>query len=185
MCKNHYHFCKECNDNEEDSKYKKLCIKNCTNTCTFCKNTTNNMCLQKSHKKNYVNNLNCGHNVCGECLQGCAKCTNTVISCPKCIVNYYFHRCKFCKFYLCNTCSRYCKNCEDDFCPFNKCLNCNKISGNNCSNCVNLNPANKNEIFTTENITAKRPGTGKVKANEYFKYLGKRAKKKYKLDDMI
>ena len=44
---------------------------------------------------------------------------------------------------------------------------------------------NKNEIFTKENITAKRPGTGKAKANEYFHYLGKRAKKKYKLDDMI
>jgi hypothetical protein len=107
------------------------------------------MCSQKNHKEDYVNNLNCGHNVCGECLKGCAKCKNIVVSCPKCIVNYYFHKCKYCNIYLCNSCSRYCKNCEDDFCPYNKCINCNKISGNNCSNCINFKiSGNKKEILS-------------------------------------
>lgn len=138
MCENHYHNCSSCNKNKDDLNFKKLCLKNCTNKCSFCNNINNNLCSVENHKNNYVTNLNCGHNVCRECLSGCAKCKNVVVSCPKCIVNYYFHKCKFCEFYLCNVCSRYCKNCEDNYCPFNKCVNCNKISHDKCSNCINV-----------------------------------------------
>ena len=138
MCEKHFHNCTCCNKEKDHLQYKKLCLKNCTNKCSFCSNVTNTLCSVENHKKNYVNNLNCNHNVCGECLKGCAKCKNVVVSCPKCIVNYYFHKCKFCSFYLCNVCSRYCNNCEDNYCPYNKCINCNGMSTNNCSNCVNF-----------------------------------------------
>lgn len=138
MCENHFHNCCKCNKNKDDINYKKLCLKNCTNKCSFCDNINNNLCSVENHKDNYVTNLNCGHNVCRQCLRGCAKCKNIVVSCPKCIVNYYFHKCKFCEFYLCNVCSRYCKNCEDNYCPFNKCVNCNKTSQDKCSNCINI-----------------------------------------------
>ena len=43
----------------------------------------------------------------------------------------------------------------------------------------------KNERFTKDNLTAKRPGTGRVKANKYFLYLNKKAKKNYYKDDFI
>lgn len=119
------------------------------------------MCSVENHKENYVTNLNCGHNVCRECLRGCAKCKNIVVSCPKCIVNYYFHKCKFCEFYLCNVCSRYCKNCEDNYCPFNKCLNCNKISHDKCSNCINA----------TLGVNKASKKIGRNKCNGCLKYL--------------
>ena len=38
--------------------------------------------------------------------------------------------------------------------------------------------------FTNKNLTTKRPGTG-ISANQYFKYLGKKAKKDFKYDDLI
>lgn len=43
----------------------------------------------------------------------------------------------------------------------------------------------KNEKFTRINLTAKRPGTGKYKADKFFDLLGKRSKKNYKKDQMI
>jgi len=138
MCEKHFHNCSSCNKNKDDINYKKLCLKNCTNKCSFCENVNNNICSLENHKDNYVNNLNCGHNVCRQCLKGCANCKNIVVSCPKCIVNYYFHKCKYCEFYLCNICSRYCKYCEDNYCPFNKCFVCKKVSNEKCSNCINV-----------------------------------------------
>ena len=42
----------------------------------------------------------------------------------------------------------------------------------------------KGEIFTRKNLTAKRPGTG-ISANNYFKYLGKKARKNFNYDDLI
>jgi N-acetylneuraminate synthase len=34
----------------------------------------------------------------------------------------------------------------------------------------------KDEIFSKENIWVKRPGTGEIKAKDYFKIIGKKAK---------
>ena len=42
----------------------------------------------------------------------------------------------------------------------------------------------KGDKFTKKNLTTKRPGTG-ISANQYFKYLGKKAKKDLKYDDLI
>ncbi len=42
----------------------------------------------------------------------------------------------------------------------------------------------KGEKFTLKNLTCKRPGNG-ISANKYFKYLGKKAKRNYKYDDLI
>jgi len=67
-----------------------------------------------------------------------------------------------------------------------KSFNWEKIARDNARrSLVAAKDIDKNEIFTSQNLTAKRPGTGKAKANEYFKYLGKIAKKKYRKDDMI
>ena len=38
---------------------------------------------------------------------------------------------------------------------------------------VSIKPIKKGEVFTKENIWAKRPGTGELKAEEYFELLGK------------
>ena len=40
---------------------------------------------------------------------------------------------------------------------------------------VSIKPIGKGEIFTSENIWAKRPGTGELKAEEYYRVLGKPA----------
>ena len=42
----------------------------------------------------------------------------------------------------------------------------------------------KGSKFTIKNLTTKRPGTG-IAANQYFKYLGKIAKKNFSYDDLI
>jgi N,N'-diacetyllegionaminate synthase len=43
----------------------------------------------------------------------------------------------------------------------------------------------KGEKFSLNNITTKRPGTGKNKAENFYKLIGKIAKKNYEIDDMI
>ena len=42
----------------------------------------------------------------------------------------------------------------------------------------------RGEKFTEKNLTCKRPGIG-IPANKYFNYIGKKAKKNYKYDDLI
>jgi hypothetical protein len=111
FCGDHFHVCKKCSDPE----IKKVCF-NCTNKCSFCDITTNSLCKEINHKENLVKVLNCGHKVCKNCLKGCGLCGEVVVSCPKCIVNYYFTFCSTCNIYLCSKCSRYCKNCEDVYC---------------------------------------------------------------------
>jgi sialic acid synthase SpsE len=43
---------------------------------------------------------------------------------------------------------------------------------------------NKGDIYTAENITAKRPGTG-VSPMFWDQFLGKKALRNYKIDDLI
>ena len=139
MCSQHYHTCNLCNTPEE-VKFKKLCLSKCTNQCSFCTNITNSLCKKKFHLNNMVETLNCVHNVCGRCLKKCYRCEKIVVSCPKCIVNYYFHHCKICDIYLCNLCSKYCNKCEDIHCTMynnHKCFCCNKSS--NVLDCLNCN----------------------------------------------
>lgn len=45
---------------------------------------------------------------------------------------------------------------------------------------VTVKNVEKGEQFTKENIWVKRPGTGEIKAKDYYKLLGKRAKKNIK-----
>jgi len=40
---------------------------------------------------------------------------------------------------------------------------------------VSIKPISKGEVFSKENLWAKRPGTGELKAEKYFELLGKRA----------
>lgn len=42
----------------------------------------------------------------------------------------------------------------------------------------------KNELFNLKNLEVKRPGTG-IPANEYFNYLGKKAKRDFLIDELI
>lgn len=41
---------------------------------------------------------------------------------------------------------------------------------------VSIKPIKRGEVFSTENIWVKRPGTGEIKAEEYESLLGKTAK---------
>jgi sialic acid synthase SpsE len=50
---------------------------------------------------------------------------------------------------------------------------------------VSTNNIKKDELFTTENIWVKRPGTGQILAEEYFNIIGKHAKKDIHKDKQI
>ena len=135
-CKNHFFNCEKC-IKKGDSNYKKLCIKNCALQCSFCPSFSTVRCEKDIHS--VVNSLNCGHNVCTDCDKKCAKCPDKVVlPCPTCIINYYFYSCKICNFYLCNVCSNFCKKCEELYCPYDLCLNCNMKVGCLCCNEIRL-----------------------------------------------
>ena len=63
--------------------------------------------------------------------------------------------------------------------------NLSKIYSNNFKalNSINLE-IKKGEIFTTENITCKRPGTG-ISPMKFYNVIGLRSKKSFKYDDII
>lgn len=153
MCNEHYYICKKCN------KENKLCLKKCTLKCDFCNNISTLICKVENHKNNYVNNYNCIHNICEKEIKKCFKCKEIVISCPKCIVNYYFSNCVYCHQYLCTKCCEYCKKCEDficnlthicEFCgkivKYQYCLKCFDNKKNICFICKAKLQANKNNI---------------------------------------
>ncbi len=50
---------------------------------------------------------------------------------------------------------------------------------------VSIKNIKKDEKFSEENIWVKRPGTGKIKAENYFKIIGKKAKKSIKNNSQI
>lgn len=50
---------------------------------------------------------------------------------------------------------------------------------------VSIKNIKKNELFTTENIWVKRPGTGQILAKEYFNIIGKQAKRDIQKDKQI
>jgi len=49
---------------------------------------------------------------------------------------------------------------------------------------VAKNPIKKGELFTEENLTVKRPGTG-ISPMEWNTIIGKAASSDYKMDDLI
>ena len=145
MCSLHFHFCHKCSTNvEEDSKYKKLCLKHCTLSCSFCENVTNALCKKEVHINDMVNSCNCLHNVCNSCIKRCYKCKKVVLMCMKCIVSYYFIHCKYCKSYLCNSCGKICPTCEEDYCDLeHKCLQCHRVMKGKCMWCFDKNRKTK------------------------------------------
>lgn len=50
---------------------------------------------------------------------------------------------------------------------------------------VSIKPILKGEILTKENIWVKRPGTGEIKAKNYEKIIGKKAKRDIKIDQHL
>lgn len=135
MCQKHFHICNIC-AKTSDAQYKKLCLKNCTNKCDFCPNINNALCDPNNHKNCFVSKNSCGHNVCESCVKKCKKCGKVVISCPQCIVNYYFEHCRFCGDYMCFDCAPQCSKCEDYYCPNNhQCCLCKKMDSVKCSRC--------------------------------------------------
>lgn len=50
---------------------------------------------------------------------------------------------------------------------------------------VTIKNINKGEYFTKDNIWVKRPGTGEIKAKDYYKVLNKKAKKNIKKDAQL
>jgi hypothetical protein len=131
-CSQHHHKCPSCTSN--DDNFKLLCFKRCTNVCSFCESSMNALCNLTKHNDITILRLNCGHTVCKNCNKTCGKCKKEVISCQKCIVNFYFYKCKFCEIYLCSVCSKYCQCCEDIYCSNHPCSSCGK-NGQSCSNC--------------------------------------------------
>ena len=66
-----------------------------------------------------------------------------------------------------------------------KTFNCENITKKNARRSLVANEnIQKGQKFDTKNLTAKRPGTG-ISANQYFKYLGTKAKKNFNYDDLI
>ena len=66
-----------------------------------------------------------------------------------------------------------------------KTFNCEDLTKKNARRSLVANEdIKKGDKFTEKNLTTKRPGTG-ISANQYFKYLGKKAKKDFKYDDLI
>ena len=66
-----------------------------------------------------------------------------------------------------------------------KTFNCEGVTKKNARRSLVANQdIKKGEKFTAKNLTAKRPGTG-ISANQYFKYLGKKARKNFNYDDLI
>jgi hypothetical protein len=131
-CNKHIHKCTKCAT--KDDKFKLLCLKRCTNICSFCGDNMNSLCNAKNHNNVNISKLNCGHTTCSNCNKTCGKCNKIVISCQICIVNFYFHKCKICEIYLCSVCSKFCKKCEDIYCTQHSCYSCKK-KGVTCSNC--------------------------------------------------
>lgn len=67
-----------------------------------------------------------------------------------------------------------------------KSFKCEKLARDNARrSVVAKNYIKIGEKFTKENLTTKRPGTGKYKANAFFKLLGKKSKRNYEKDEMI
>ena len=50
---------------------------------------------------------------------------------------------------------------------------------------VSIKNIKKGEKFSKENIWVKRPGTGQIKAKEYFKIIGKKAKQNILSDKQL
>jgi len=50
---------------------------------------------------------------------------------------------------------------------------------------VTIKPIEKGSKFTKENLRTKRPGTGKILANQYYKILGKSAKRPIKSNKQL
>jgi sialic acid synthase SpsE len=47
---------------------------------------------------------------------------------------------------------------------------------------VSIKAMQKNEKFTIENISTKRPNTGSISATQFYKILGRKAKKPIKIN---
>lgn len=193
-CTKHTFNCSECNVKTKSTI--KVCIKNCSNKCSFCDNISSNFCIKdRNDSKNvdnkiktseiinnskiskldnllinsksnhtFVQKLACNHNVCKKCIKYCGKCPKSkrLISCPQCVVSYYYFYCIYCQEYLCNNCSKFCKKCEEPYCTgcicrycgivSNKCNKCNL--SNSCKGCnVKFNPCNacKKTFICSEN----------------------------------
>lgn len=139
ICNTHYSQCSKCKKGNDKSHLVKCCLKNCTFKCNFCANESNALCRKENHSKSLVGSYNCEHYVCLTCVKYCGKCRVIVISCPKCIVNYYFSLCKYCNAYLCQSCSKdTCSKCDEAICCLvHKCKFCNKgIDPGICLNCL-------------------------------------------------
>lgn len=142
--------CKKLNKNNPELKdFKKKSIRylNISNNNSNNPRISNNIELQlnKTYLNHpYVYNLACSHYCCEACIITCSTCTNETlkISCPQCIVSYYYHYCRYCKNYQCNNCTAFCKDCDEMFCKSCKCVYCKKQI-NKCKNCWYIDKATK------------------------------------------
>ena len=138
FCDDHYFFCKKCSTDKDDEKYKKLCLKNCTLKCINCDNKINILCKKENHPKDFVETALCNHNVCFNCIKRCFKCNKDVVTCPKCINNFFYEKCNYCDKFLCSECCGKCNICDDDYCNLgHKCEGCGKVN-NNCTKCIDM-----------------------------------------------
>ena len=160
FCEDHYFFCKVCSTDKDDEKYKKLCLKNCTFKCINCDNKVNVLCNKNNHPNNYVENTICNHYVCNSCVKKCLKCGKVVVTCPKCINNFFYVRCNYCDNYLCSECCGKCNQCEDDYCNLgHTCISCQKKNYDCTKWCLD-----KKKIWSVEKmfVTLRSPKMGKL-----------------------
>ena len=169
-CSNCFEKCKICKKNMYDiicqCCYSKICVKNCSIKCKFCKLLCCNKCTLICSICKKITCSNCA-NTCDECdkyksFVSCINCKSNIIKkcqyntdggkiCYKKLSIGCWNVCNYCSIILCSDHCYTCSNCEDIICDIhytkcNKCLNkdeseyiklCLKKCILNCSFCDN------------------------------------------------
>jgi hypothetical protein len=131
-CNLHLFNCEYCDYSEVKGK---VCLKNCTRRCEVCVSVSTAFCNKGSHP--IVEDLKCQHSICSSCTRKCSICyekKGVVGFCSICQGNKITY-CRYCKKDYCNSCIKYCCFCNEHYCPFNKCVNCNETV-RRCLNCL-------------------------------------------------
>ena len=143
ICPFHWNVCKRCSLKEDISK-NKLCLKNCTKKCHFCKNEVNLFCKEENHSDNFCKKYKCNHYICNNCTKKCDICKETIKACKECENDDNYVNCKICDKNLCFYCSKKCKICGKHYCDeMHKCYFCSILIHNEVCPYCDLNERSK------------------------------------------
>lgn len=144
ICPFHWNICKKCCPNKEDYSKNKLCLKNCTKKCYFCKNEINLFCKEENHPENFIKKYDCGHYICNNCIKKCDICKEPIKVCIECEKKENYVHCDICDKNLCYYCSKICKKCKKHYCDeMHKCHFCSIVINNEVCPYCDLNQRSK------------------------------------------